>query len=72
MRALKTTAHESSLRRQPVARGQARAPLGQVVSVVSVTVGFTALALTRAHQLEGIVAKRVDAPYTPAAAPAPS
>src|SRR3954468_12768726 len=43
MSALKTAANEPALRAQPIGHDQARALLGQVMGLVAVTVGFTAL-----------------------------
>jgi FtsH-binding integral membrane protein len=53
MSALKSTADESALRAQPVAHDKARALLGQVMGLVAVTVGFTALGAYLGRDLSG-------------------
>lgn len=53
MSAFKTTADEPALRAQPIAHDQARALLGQVMGLVAVTVGFTALGAYLGRDLSG-------------------
>jgi FtsH-binding integral membrane protein len=53
MSALKTTAHDPALRPLPIAHDQARSLLGQVMGLVAVTVGFTALGAYLGRDLSG-------------------
>ena len=53
MSALKTTPAEPALRAQPIAHDQARALLGQVMGLVAVTVGFSALGAYLGRDLSG-------------------
>ena len=53
MSALKTTADQPALPRQPIAHDQARTLLGQVMGLVAVTVGFTALGAYLGCDLSG-------------------
>src|SRR5687767_5641287 len=53
MSALKTTADQPALQLQPIAHDQARALLGQVMGLVAVTVGFTALGAYLGRDLSG-------------------
>src|SRR4051794_10636445 len=53
MSALKTTTDTPALRGQPIAHDQARALLGQVMGLVAVTVGFTALGAYLGRDLSG-------------------
>jgi modulator of FtsH protease len=53
MSAFKTTAGKPALRGQPIAHDQARALLGQVMGLVAVTVGFTALGAYLGRDLSG-------------------
>jgi FtsH-binding integral membrane protein len=53
MSALKTITGESALPAQPIAHDQARALLGQVMGLVAVTVGFTALGAYLGRDLSG-------------------
>ena len=53
MSALKTTTDAPALRGQPIAHDQARALLGQVMGLVAVTVGFTALGAYLGRDLSG-------------------
>src|SRR4051812_3962296 len=53
MSALKTTTDTPALRPLPIAHDQARALLGQVMGLVAVTVGFTALAAYLGRDLSG-------------------
>src|SRR5215218_1364715 len=53
MSALKTTADQPALPERPIAHDQARALLGQVMGLVAVTVGFTALGAYLGRDLSG-------------------
>jgi FtsH-binding integral membrane protein len=53
MSALKTTADQPALPGRPIAHDQARALLGQVMGLVAVTVGFTALGAYLGRDLSG-------------------
>jgi modulator of FtsH protease len=53
MSALKITTDTPALRGQPIAHDQARALLGQVMGLVAVTVGFTALGAYLGRDLSG-------------------
>src|SRR5215204_5809552 len=53
MSALKTTADQPALQGLPIAHDQARALLGQVMGLVAVTVGFTALGAYLGRELSG-------------------
>ena len=53
MSVLKTMSREPALRGQPIAHDQARALLGQVMGLVAVTVGFTALGAYLGRDLSG-------------------
>ena len=53
MSALKTTTDAPALRGQPIAHDHARALLGQVMGLVAVTVGFTALGAYLGRDLSG-------------------
>ena len=53
MSALKTTAAQPALPTQPIAHDQARALLGQVMGLVAVTAGFTALGAYLGRDLSG-------------------
>jgi FtsH-binding integral membrane protein len=53
MSTFETTADEPALRGQPIGHDQARALLGQVMSFVAVTVGFTALGAYLGRDLSG-------------------
>src|ERR687884_585789 len=53
MSALKTTTDAPALRGQPIAHDRARALLGQVMGLVAITVGFTALGAYLGRDLSG-------------------
>src|SRR3954454_21514109 len=53
MSALKTTADQPALPGRPIAHDQARALLGEVMGLVAVTVGFTALRAFLGRDLSG-------------------
>src|SRR5215218_8728603 len=53
MSALKTTAAQPALPGRPIAHDQARALLGQVMGLVAVTVGFSALGACLGRDLSG-------------------